>query len=166
MPSGNMCPPAAIQLTLPAVVLASRGSTVSALTISDLWWKGPQWLALPESAWPVTKIKPLSKLPHQETAATLLAVSTPQPTWELYKKYSSYAHLVRVLSWIRRFINGCRKKLTMECDDKLTYQELAASRHFLITVQQHQQFPEVFESLGKKRNLPDKHPRQPVCHHS
>ncbi len=115
-------------------------------------------MALPESAWPVTKIKPLSKLPHQDTAATLLAVSTPQPTWELYKKYSSYAHLVRVFSWIRRFINWCRKKLTMECDDKLTYQELAASRHFLITVQQHQQFPEVFECLGKKRNLPDKHP--------
>ena len=124
----------------------TRGLTVSELADSEMWWKGPTFLAFPEGDWP----KPKSANPEEEALTEVKAErrpvlenQLPKPEEESKTQYSEKEHstfvtiekknwllnparfskwyrvfskgqleighsLVRVRSWVKRFIKNCR----------------------------------------------------------
>ncbi len=93
--------------------LASRGLHAKLLINSSLWWKGPPWLSLPPDQWP---IRPLSKPKVKEVPLSCLTVTPIHPhdpddkptfTQMLWKRYSSFHHLSRVVAWIYLIFHNC-----------------------------------------------------------
>ncbi len=77
--------------------------------------------------------------------------------WDLWNKYSSYTQLVRIYTWIQRFINNCRSTCDRNLHHTLTSDELKKTRTALITRQQQDSFPEVFQWIKQGRTLPGSH---------
>ncbi len=140
--------------------IASRGSTVSDLTSSNLWWLGPPWLAQPETAWLKTQAKPLKQPLPCETAVTLLAASTTSSslTWNIDQRFSCYYYMVRILTWARRLVKNFFKIPGASYSSTLQYEELTNTKSLLLRLQQCHSFPEVFNHLKRKKDLPSKHP--------
>ncbi len=78
-------------------------------------------------------------------------------TWHVFKKFGSYSQLVRVLTWAKRFLNNYYKLQPSIKSNHLTYKELSDTKMYLIRVQQHLHFPEVFDHLKRKKHLPENH---------
>ena len=106
--------------------LATRGKVPSELN-SSIWWNGPPWLSKPESLWPESKFPELDK--DSEEAITEVTgskvlfeaklVAGEDPTERLkqkinlsdinIEKFSSLQRLLRVTSWIIKYVNKFMK---------------------------------------------------------
>ncbi len=89
--------------------VASRGIFALDLYHHPLWWHGPSWLHSPPDSWPVHREPLNSKLPELRNCALTIRVETPDREL-IIKRFSSFAHCVNVLTWVLRFISGCKKK--------------------------------------------------------
>ncbi len=95
--------------------LASRGVRAPDLAMSALWWSGPPWLSLPPDQWPqhkkskppvpvlIASIKPCLQLPREQSVFL----------GDLWARFSYLFKLVRVVAWIYRFFNNCKKSLDL-----------------------------------------------------
>ena len=83
---------------------ASCGLLPLDLVHCSLWWDGPHWLQQPPSSWPspVTH-RPVAELPEARTHVTQANELDSFPTL-LWQSFSSHHHLLRVVSWVCRFI--------------------------------------------------------------
>ena len=89
---------------------ASRGLFPSELVSHQLWWNAPRWLHLPSANWPTQPTLPTESPAEEERNICLNAVvHNPDPVVP-FERFSSLSRLKRVTSWIRRFIDNCRKK--------------------------------------------------------
>ncbi|XP_054272649.1 uncharacterized protein LOC128992929 [Macrosteles quadrilineatus] len=91
----------------------SRGLLPDKLTNCDLWWHGPKWMNMPEDKWPESTVQ-FQQQPLPEVKAepqVLVSNSTEPELIKMMENYSSYYKLLRVISWIRRFIYNCQAKL-------------------------------------------------------
>ncbi|KAE9521350.1 hypothetical protein AGLY_018254 [Aphis glycines] len=84
----------------------SRGMLPSALLKFSLYWYGPQFLLHSKETWDLSPCTiSLDQLP--ETKDVSLAVQlASDPEW--FSRFSSYTNMLRVVSWLRRFI-GTRR---------------------------------------------------------
>ena len=107
--------------------LATRGKAPSELN-SSIWWNGPPWLSKPESLWPESKFPELDKdseeVITEVTGSKVLfeakLVAGEDPTERLKQKinlsdinienFSSLQRLLRVTSWIIRYVNKFMKR--------------------------------------------------------
>ncbi len=143
--------------------LASQGSSATSLINSSIWWSGPSWLSCPEVNWPPVKATPLPKSLPGVKGAILTATLTPAEVstfWiQLWTRYSNYTTLIRIYSWVRRFLINycCKDPSSRSLAPTLTSLELASSRRSLLLQQQRQAFPEVFAWLRKKKTIPGSH---------
>jgi hypothetical protein len=84
--------------------LISRGTEPLTLSISTLWWKGPQWLSQEPSHWPTTEVNTaMENLEVRNVHVALL--QTPQ---DITQKFSKLNRIIRVTAYCRRCINNCR----------------------------------------------------------
>ncbi|UYV60209.1 hypothetical protein LAZ67_1000406 [Cordylochernes scorpioides] len=87
--------------------LPSRGCSLSRL-IQSRWWEGPSWLKLSEEFWP-SRYKDLNEEEICAERKKIAVVTTVKSTDHWYMKYfSSFIKNVRMMAWIRRFINNLR----------------------------------------------------------
>ena len=83
--------------------LESRGVSPCRLLEKSLWWNGPPCLARPPDCWPPqTSRQKTDILPDIKTA---LAVKAQPVQFFFWKRYSSWRHLIKIVSWIVRLIN-------------------------------------------------------------
>ena len=89
----------------------SRGCNVEYLLDHQVWWYGPIWLSKPEQSWP-QKMKPSNEstqsfIDEQRIQVYLIQVKEVliEPT-----KYSSFNKLMRITSYVKRFIYNCLHK--------------------------------------------------------
>ncbi len=118
--------------------LGSRGTTAGVLVKSQLWWSGPSWLSQPPDYWPVQKLQiHTTSLP--DVKSTALTIETHQPNEDITSRFSSFSRLIRVVSWMYRFINNARSKLPDRVfSSQLSVQELQASETVIFKLhQQH-----------------------------
>ncbi len=139
--------------------LLSRGISAKLLSTQDLWWYGPTWLSLPPQDWPTHQLSPSMNLPETRVVINLASLSPskpPEPT--LCEHYSSFEHLTRILSWIRRFINNSRRTFNERTLSKsVTSSEVAETKKFLLRLSQQQTYPEVLQNHSKGKTLSKGH---------
>ena len=92
--------------------IISKGSSPGEL--GDLWFRGPKFLALPETSWP--QLLPGDKFDeYKEEVKPVIALSAPATEIDLRElipptRYNSFLKLIRVTAWVMRFIRNIRKK--------------------------------------------------------
>ncbi|XP_048580427.1 uncharacterized protein LOC116614572 [Nematostella vectensis] len=114
--------------------IGSRGALASELVNNQLWSKGPQWLARPESEWPVTEeIVETTESCAEECKRVTVALTnvTKQSVASVVdiERYSSLTRLLRVTAWVGRFVNNLRLGLKGETivTGALTIDELTSA---------------------------------------
>lgn len=141
----------------------SRGLSVKDLAQSNTWWNGPNFLHLMETEWPVLKISdkktdvgdveeksPLSLNYHVREDKSL--ATTDEARRLNPKRFSEWLRLVRVSSWVHRFLYNCRennRKLT----GLLGPDELRDSELRLIKQAQFEEFKAELTALRSNRNI-------------
>nr|CAA09069.1 polyprotein [Drosophila melanogaster] len=129
--------------------LASRGVSLQDLADSQLWWHGPTWLQNPRNQWPTQVNAPVTDLEKRALKVHLAKA----PSEELLARFSKLEKALRVLAYVYRFIQRCRKQ-TSPSDVHLLATEIAAAERFLISNTQRREFPVEYHCLSEKRPVP------------
>ena len=139
---------------------ASRGLNPSEIVDHPLWWRGPPWLSLSKTQWPVNSTTSGSlDHPTVRTEARVksvcLAVNRPIE-WELPMEFSSWSRLLRVTAWIRRFTSNARVRTrdTQNRSGPLTGIEIKSAQHFWFAHVQGAVFAREVEALRSQRPIP------------
>ncbi|KAK9754357.1 hypothetical protein QE152_g1368 [Popillia japonica] len=102
----------------------SRGMSAQELTRSELWWRGPEWLAKNSDYWPASVTNNMKALPELRTS-NQACISVARINFVAIENFSSFPKLQRVVAYCQRFIHNCRmkEKYLSKC---LTPQEVVA----------------------------------------
>ncbi|UYV82307.1 hypothetical protein LAZ67_21001675 [Cordylochernes scorpioides] len=118
--------------------LPSRGCSLSRL-IQSRWWEGPSWLKLSEEFWP-SSYKDLNEEEICAERKKIAVVTTVKSTDHWYMKYfSSFIKNVRMMAWIRRFINNLRSSTKVK--GELSVKEIDEAELALLKLVQAECFP-------------------------
>ena len=146
--------------------LPSRGMSVTEVKRSDMWWKGPNFLSMPEDTWPKTKIDatPEATLEVCKKARatfdvpgteSVLFTFTRKTTWRLDpSRYSGWTRLLRVRTWGHRFVNNCGKPPEERSSGELSSQEISDAETDMIKEAQHEAFQEEYKALVNFKSIP------------
>ncbi|XP_048489043.1 uncharacterized protein LOC125491356 isoform X1 [Plutella xylostella] len=128
----------------------SRGVEPHLLETNELWWRGPGFLYCKEFPNNRDNFTMPTDIPETKVC---LAVdkAEKQKKLEVFSKFSSLNKLIRVMGYVYRFINICRKKAKRNAG-RLSCQEVDASLKMIIKYDQQQHFKEEIAglSLGKE----------------
>ena len=128
---------------------ASRGLSLQELLQKVIWWEGPPWLEQDSEFWPRSNLT--RELPEFKSKVLIL-----QPLDDsLWRRYTSFDHLLRTVAWCRRFYSNCHHQ-DKEKSCWLTAEELDGARARLLYLSQLQDFPETLDCLQKRKELPAK----------
>jgi hypothetical protein len=126
---------------------ASRGLYPSELLHHDLWWKGPKWLALPQSEWPKTIPLPVNEIhDEQKEVCVVSPVQTTTPVIPI-ERYSKFSRLLRVTAWIYRFVHSCCKGSPNSNPLHLSVSEISVAEKYWVRLAQRDAFPEELSLL-------------------
>lgn len=135
--------------------LASRGVKADCISSSTLWWSGPEFLNQKEIQFPTSPNTQKQPLPE----TSLHTVTNKQNKQHennlisnLIHTKSSFTSLIRIIAYIQRFINNC-KKHNHKKSSHLTYSELQSSQNLIIHISQQEMFPDEYESLKTNQTL-------------
>ena len=134
---------------------ASRGLFPEELIEHNLWWHGPSWLKLDSSNWPGQAVVPPNNPSDEQVEICLHSQFDVKEPIISFDRFSSYSKLVRVTSWVMRFITNLKKSRT-HCPtfkSHLTVQELAEAETYWLSVSQRQCFGCELKSLHSKDGL-------------
>ena len=139
----------------------TRGLQISELIEQKNWWTGPKYLQCSETQWPVNKVnKPVvkevrKKYVKEDSFVTTNATSDEQSSlWRLDPmRFSSWIRLVRVHSWVNRFISNSLEGKNHRTKGELTLNELSDSEKHIIRHVQRKVFYEEYFALQKGRKL-------------
>ncbi|KAJ8872019.1 hypothetical protein PR048_028359 [Dryococelus australis] len=88
--------------------LPSRGCSVKQL-VESYWWEGSKWLEKQEQEIPCSLYSYVEEEIQQETIVrSIILINTKVDNNLMYKYFSKYEHIVRMVGWILRFVNNCR----------------------------------------------------------
>ena len=132
---------------------ASRGIFPSELLLHDMWWRGPSWLQLG-----IHQLLKLSSLPPNPSseADKICSHAAVVSTDSLFPlgRYSSYSRLVRVTSWILRFVHNCRAACPgSRYTGPLSVVELSDSRVLWLSTTQYYTFSDEIKSLKSMKSI-------------
>jgi len=114
--------------------LLSRGLPLDSLIQSKLWWHGPNFLLRAECEWPTI---PELEISTPEMKRTVCIVK--QRDLSIFEISSNLNHLVRILTYCKRFINNCKHRDKRNLDS-LTTSELIDTLHMFARLAQTQSF--------------------------
>ena len=130
--------------------VVSRGSTAAELLEHHLWWHGPAWLMADPVKFPVqpteeklAEARKVEEKPQPKAVMTIIK----EPYFE--QNYSSYMKLVRIVSWVRRFIKFIKEK--KKGPSYLTTAEGQEAIKILVQRAQTRSFPQEVLAAGAKK---------------
>ena len=130
--------------------IASRGMSPRQLISSELWWKGPPWLSRPPDSWPTHPSPTSVVLPEARIYMYIARVKKPpDDLTALWSRYSSHNHLLRVITWMKRFCYNSRHPDSKLLQPALQSDELENTRTMLLKLTQKELFPEELCCLRK-----------------
>ena len=130
---------------------ASRGLLPKELVEKSLWWDGPLWLRQSPDQWPHRPdLTPSEEL--TDLRGTILVICSD--FWNLWKRFSSFTKLQRVLVCCFRFYSKIRKTSDM-LPKELTTAELQHCKERLICLSQKEFYSKEIELLNKGKSIPN-----------
>ncbi|XP_067634925.1 uncharacterized protein [Eurosta solidaginis] len=134
----------------------SRGVSMDELINSELWWKGPEFLRLPEAMWPKTPDEVHEEVRTSVNNECRVRVSREsrgagyQPMvgisvvvikdQSLLYRYSSFTRVIRVTAWVFRFVRNCRAPSETRRKSYLEISELEGALAIWIKQEQRDHF--------------------------
>ncbi|UYV78566.1 hypothetical protein LAZ67_16002013 [Cordylochernes scorpioides] len=118
--------------------LPSRGSKIGQFLRSK-WWEGPDWLRLSREFWPSEEpIIDETEVFKEQRKTTLVEIVIKPITHGMFKRFSEFQSNVRLLAWMTRYINKCKKASNQK--GELTIEEIEYSERKLIQLIQREVF--------------------------
>ena len=101
--------------------MASRGTSAELMCSSEVWWKGPNFLRLPESQWPAQRALTVeeaaemqridaTEIQRQSTATCTLSLDSEVFT-RIFTRFESWYSSIKLLAWTLRFSDNCRRNI-------------------------------------------------------
>ncbi|CAH2106769.1 unnamed protein product [Euphydryas editha] len=135
--------------------LASRGVDPQQLQDSTLWWRGPSFLLKEESEWPSQGSFATNNLPELKVfTCTKMKTKINNCSLVEFEKYSRYDKLKRIVAYVLRFINKCRKNAVGI--DAIEPEELENSLILLVKQAQLESFADDLYTIAKNKSLHSK----------
>ncbi|XP_070068068.1 uncharacterized protein [Drosophila takahashii] len=127
--------------------LASRGVPLQDLIDNSLWWHGPTWLSKPRDQWPSQstdlQVTEVEKRPVKAHVASI-------PTEDILDRFSKLDRALRVLAYVHRFVQRCKKQ-SQKSEVRLEAQELVAAERLMVISTQRRYFSNEYRCLSQKR---------------
>ncbi|XP_070068113.1 uncharacterized protein [Drosophila takahashii] len=127
--------------------LASRGVPLQDLIDNSLWWHGPTWLSKPRDQWPSQstdlQVTEVERRPVKAHVASI-------PTEDILDRFSKLDRALRVLAYVHRFVQRCKKQSQMS-EVRLEAQELVAAERLMVISTQRRYFSNEYRCLSQKR---------------
>lgn len=157
--------------------LCSRGMSPSKLSKNELWWHGPTWLLSPMSEWPqsnqtisiadtmiieaaVKAPKPIASVAIVDFEAPLTRIVVTNHTQHevgVHEAISNWRKLLRVTSYVMRFITNCRqKKRNQRRSGQIKRREMMSAENIWLQYSQEKHFGEEMADLRAKREISKK----------
>ncbi|XP_058987954.1 uncharacterized protein LOC131806984 [Musca domestica] len=135
----------------------SRGVNASHLLQHNLWWNGPDWLRSIIPTWHRSNSSEHSTcLEARNIAAATAQIANDIEYWDFLFRYSSFDKLVRITSYLRRFIYNikCKVQNSTPRYGSFTIVELHESESLLVKYDQHFVFHQQVIACRDKRIVP------------
>lgn len=141
--------------------VASRGVSVANLVCHPLWWNGPDFLMELPSEWPkqpsnnIGEVTAEVKKSARDAVTFLVSSCSTVGTVQLIDehRYSSWFRMLRVHSWMLRFIHNCLSSEQNRLSGELNSDEFRDSEIVIIKACQQQAFPDEYKALVQKKSL-------------
>nr|XP_046478634.1 uncharacterized protein LOC124217271 [Neodiprion pinetum]XP_046478636.1 uncharacterized protein LOC124217272 [Neodiprion pinetum] len=114
----------------------SRGQLPQEFLNNESWFRGPSWLARPESAWPQFAKTTQDHLPGIKKVFCIALLSRPEG---IFERFSSYTRLIRVIAYCLRFSNAKKVK------GALTIKEIDEAEQRIVRLIQQSHFQHKIE---------------------
>ena len=127
----------------------SRGVSAEYFQSDCRWWTGPEFLWQPEHTWPSVSVREVQDDDKElrKSSNVLLSANTSQVDL-LLQRLSSWPHLLRVMSWVLRFIKRCRRETHNAVPVMTpTLSELQSASREVVRVVQRECFHEKYVAL-------------------
>ncbi|GFW07428.1 uncharacterized protein TNCV_866001 [Trichonephila clavipes] len=111
--------------------LSSRGCSVKTLK-KVRWWKGPYWLKNSTEDWPKSELFPDMEVINSEKKKTIITAAATQREEKYYLRFSSYGKLVRITTWIKRFLTNLKKTKDQRITGDLQFEEIKIAERALL----------------------------------
>nr|CAH7760137.1 unnamed protein product [Callosobruchus chinensis] len=125
--------------------LLSRGVFPEQLVNCKIWWEGPAFLKQDTSQWPNFSVSSANLPEFRPKKATCLLITEKLDF--PFEKFSSLSTLKRVISWIYRFVENCRKPKEERNFESLSVKEIDTSFCTLIKIVQHSHYASELKAL-------------------
>ncbi|XP_055944606.1 uncharacterized protein LOC129975568 [Argiope bruennichi] len=136
--------------------MLTRGISSKDLIASESWWHGPEWLRNAENLWPKAKgFQYDSKEPEiasEFKSGVIINTAIVQEKIIDPEKFSCLLKLLRVTSWILRFVNTLKKKNVEK--GPLTSEELSDAEMFWVRIVQNDCYSSEIKCLKNNKPLP------------
>ena len=137
--------------------LLTRGISADELVHSPCWLQGPQFLK--EDSGPNVQPEKCSEvlcvIASEEavnTPTTTTTCASGEPIFPV-ERWSTFTKAMRVVAYVRRFVNNMRKSRSERQIDDLTFQELQDAKHALIKEVQKHAFANELSALNQERPI-------------
>ncbi|GFT55029.1 integrase_H2C2 domain-containing protein [Trichonephila clavipes] len=130
----------------------SRGANLETIINSQFWMHGPQWLRTTENNWPENLNCDFSSTDPCESEEQVFTCELNTASIINLRKFSSLQKLLRVTSWVLRFVHNIRNRFNKRSDD-LSTEEIDGAEKFWIQLVQRDAFAEEVNCLRASKLL-------------
>ena len=119
------------------------------------WWSGPKFLWEPQHMWPNAPVEDLEEDDNEiRKLPTVMFVSSASQIDVLLQRYSSWSRLIKVTSWVLRFVQRSRKKVPAYLKaSTLQLVEIQQTSQEIVRLVQSQHFHEEYLCLKEGRQV-------------
>ncbi|XP_071056865.1 uncharacterized protein, partial [Onthophagus taurus] len=132
--------------------LLTRGLNGNELKDLKLWWNGPRWLLFDSQAWPLQTKDNIDNLPELKVQSHTVLVGNVEE-FLIFQRFSNLRPLLRVISYVKRFIYNCQKNADDRMKNNISIEELNATMNTLLRIAQGEMFSDEIEQLQKRDEI-------------
>ncbi|XP_062705726.1 uncharacterized protein LOC134287612 [Aedes albopictus] len=136
---------------------ATKWSTLPELTSKDRWFKGADFLWLPEEDWPQPRNRKDSTENELRPSLLVHHAASSKPVLRS-EDFSSWERLRRVVAYVHRFADNCRHRFRRlpTATGPLTAKQLLTAEHSLIRLCQQECYADEIATLQNSHQHPEK----------